>query len=54
MDFSRLDAALVRANLLIAERMVDAAFTEAAERDPLVAADIAAMNAQPMPGGETR
>lgn len=58
MDFSNLDAELAKANKLInaiAGEKVDDAFNEAADRDPLVAADIAAMNALPKPGGgETR
>ncbi len=58
MDFSEVDAKLAKANKLInaiAGEKVDAAYAEAADRDPLVAAEIAAMNARPMPeGGESR
>lgn len=52
VDFSRIDAALLRANLWIAECLVESAFAAAELSDPLVAAEIAAMNALPLPGGE--
>lgn len=55
VDFSRIDAELVQANKWIAAgNLVNAAFEEAADRDPSVAADIAAMNARPAASGNWR
>lgn len=47
MDLSRTD-------MLLAQAEVERAFREAELRDPFMAAEIAAMNALPMPGGEPR